>query len=334
MEHRYLGNSGLKVSAISYGNWVTHGQQIDDDAAVACVRQALDVGISTFDTADAYAATRAEEVLGDALAGVRRERIELCTKVFWPTGSRPNDRGLSRKHILESCHGSLRRLKTDHIDLYQAHRFDVETPLEETMVAFADLVRQGKVSYIGVSEWTAEQIRAGVELARDLRIQLVSNQPQYSMAWRVIEAEVEPACRELGVSQIVWSPLLQGVLTGKYLPGSEPPSGSRAAADDESSSTVKFFLGDELLEAVQQLLPVAREAGCTLAQFAVAWVLRNDNVASAIVGASRPEQLVDNMTAVELDLDPVLVARAEAILAPHVVDDATMTDRMAPKERP
>ena len=334
MEHRYLGNSGLKVSAISYGNWVTHGQQIDDSAAVACVHKALDLGISTFDTADAYAATRAESVLGDALSGLRRERVELCTKVFWPTGSRPNDRGLSRKHILESCHGSLRRLQTDHIDLYQAHRYDVETPLEETMVAFADLVRQGKVNYIGVSEWTADQIRAGVELARELKVQLVSNQPQYSMAWRVIEAEVEPACRELGVSQIAWSPLMQGVLTGKYQPGSAPPADSRAAADEASSATVKLFMRDELLQAVQELIPLAEQADCTLAQFAVAWVLRNDNVASAIVGASRPEQLEQNVVAIDLDLDDGLVTEAERILEPHSLFDPTMTARMAPHERP
>jgi aryl-alcohol dehydrogenase-like predicted oxidoreductase len=334
MQHRYLGNSGLKVSAISYGNWVTHGNQIDDGAATACVRAALDLGITTFDTADVYAETRAEEVLGRALEGVRRESVEIATKVYWPTGEGPNDRGLSRKHILESCDASLRRLRTDHVDLYQAHRFDTETPLEETMVAFADLVRQGKVHYIGVSEWTAEQLRAGKALADELRIPFVSNQPQYSMLWRVIEGEVVPASRELGISQIVWSPLLQGVLTGKYLPGSPPPSGSRADGDDEAAQMMALFLGDELLGSVQELRPLAEEAGCSMAQFALAWVLRNDNVASCIVGATRPEQLEDNVVAADLNLDDDLVARAEAALATHVLDDPDLTLQFAPAERP
>src|SRR3954449_13434377 len=229
MKHRHLGQSGLLVSEISYGNWITHGSQVEKDAAVACVRAALDEGITTFDTADVYAATRAEDVLGEALAGQRREGIEICTKVYWPTGPGPNDRGLSRKHITESIHGSLRRLRTDYVDLYQAHRYDASTPLEETMQAFGDIVRQGKALYIGVSEWTADQLRAGHALSKELGIQLVSSQPQYSMLWRVIEAEVVPASRDLGISQIVWSPVAQGVLTGKYLPGSPAPEGSRGA---------------------------------------------------------------------------------------------------------
>src|SRR3954465_4782145 len=225
MNHRRLGRSGLLVSEIAYGNWITHGSQVEKDAAVACVRAALDEGITTFDTADVYAGTKAEEVLGEALAGQRRQGLEICTKVYWPTGTGRNDRGLSRKHILESIHGSLRRLRTDYVDLYQAHRYDVETPLEETMTALADLVRQGKVLYIGVSEWTAEQIERGAALARQLRVPFVSNQPQYSMLWRVIEAEVVPMCEQLGIGQIVWSPIAQGVLTGKYLPGQPPPKG-------------------------------------------------------------------------------------------------------------
>jgi aryl-alcohol dehydrogenase-like predicted oxidoreductase len=333
MQHRYLGDSGLMVSAISYGNWITHGNQVDDTAATACVHAALDLGITTFDTADVYAETRAEEVLGRALEGVRRESVELCTKVYWPTGEGPNDRGLSRKHVMESAHASLRRLRTDHIDLYQAHRFDTETPLEETMTAFADLVRQGKVHYVGASEWTAEQLRAGKELARELRIPFVSNQPQYSMVWRVIEAEVIPASRELGISQIVWSPLLQGVLTGKYLPGTPPPAESRAAAEGEEG-TIAFLMNDDLLTAVQALRPIAEEAGCTLAQLALAWVLRNENVASCIVGATRPEQLADNVVAAELTLDEALVARAEEVLAPHVLADPSLTEAFAPAERP
>ena len=334
MEHRYLGDSGLLVSAISYGNWITHGSQVEDDRAITCVHAALDLGITTFDTADVYAETRAEEVLGRALQGVRREGIELFTKVYFPTGPGRNDRGLSRKHIMESCHASLRRLRTDHIDLYQAHRFDTETPLEETMTAFADLVRQGKVNYIGVSEWTAEQLRAGAALARELRVPFVSNQPQYSMLWRVIEAQVVPASRELGVSQIVWSPLLQGVLTGKYLPGQPPPQDSRAAHGDPKTNTMQLFMNDELLTAVQQIGEVAERAGCTTAQLAIAWVLRNDNVASCIVGATRPEQLEDNVGALDVDLSDELVAEAEALLAPHVLDDPSLTEAFAPKERP
>jgi aryl-alcohol dehydrogenase-like predicted oxidoreductase len=334
MEHRYLGDSGLLVSAISYGNWITHGSQVEDDRAITCVHAALDLGITTFDTADVYAETRAEEVLGRALQGVRREGIELFTKVYFPTGPGRNDRGLSRKHIMESCHASLRRLRTDHIDLYQAHRFDTETPIEETMTAFADLVRQGKVNYIGVSEWTAEQLRAGAALARELRIPFVSNQPQYSMLWRVIEAQVVPTSRELGVSQIVWSPLLQGVLTGKYLPGQPPPEDSRAAHGDPKTNTMQLFMSDELLTAVQQLGEVAERAGCTTAQLAIAWVLRNDNVASCIVGATRPEQLEDNVGALDVELSDELVAEAEALLAPHVLDDPSLTEAFAPKERP
>src|SRR6476469_5473818 len=222
MAFRYLGRSGLKISEITYGNWLTHGSQVENEAALACVRAALDVGITTFDTADVYANTKAETVLGEALAGERRESLEIMTKVYFPTGPRGhNDTGLSRKHITESIDASLGRLKTDHVDLYQAHRYDHETPLEETMQAFADVVRQGKALYIGVSEWRAEEIRAAHELARELRIPLVSNQPQYSMLWRVIEAEVVPTSEELGIGQIVRSPIAQGVLTGKYLPGEQ-----------------------------------------------------------------------------------------------------------------
>ena len=213
MEHRYLGNSGLKISEIAYGNWLTHGSQVEADAASACVRAALDHGISTFDTADVYANTKAESVLGEALKGERRESLEIFTKVYWPTGpGGKNDCGLSRKHIMESINGSLERLQTDYVDLYQAHRYDVETPLEETMVAFADVVRQGKALYIGVSEWPADKIREAAALAKELRIPFVSNQPQYSMLWRVIEAEVVPECEQDGIGQVVWSPMALAVL--------------------------------------------------------------------------------------------------------------------------
>ena len=265
MHFRHLGGSGLKISEISYGNWLTHGSQVEEDAALACVRAALDEGITTFDTADVYAGTRAEAVLGRALEGQRREGLEIFTKVYWPTGKGPNDRGLSRKHILESIHGSLKRLKTDYVDLYQAHRYDYETPLEETMQAFADVVRQGKALYIGVSEWKAEEIRAGVKLARQLGIQLVSSQPQYSMLWRIIEAQVVPTSQELGVGQIVWSPIAQGVLTGKYRPGEKPPPGSRATDEKGGADQVQRFLRDDVLTRVQQLKPVADGVGLSLA---------------------------------------------------------------------
>ena len=333
MEHRYLGNSGLKVSEISYGNWITHGGQVEDEAAHACVAAALDAGITTFDTADVYAGTRAEAVLGAALQGQRREGIEIFTKVYWPTGPGPNDRGLSRKHIMESIAGSLRRLGTDYVDLYQAHRYDHETPLEETMQAFADVIRQGKALYIGVSEWTADQLRAGHGLAAELGIQLISNQPQYSALWRVIEAEVVPTCEELGISQIVWSPIAQGVLTGKYVPGQPPPEASRAT-DEQGQVMVKRFLRDEVLERVQQLRPIADEAGLTMAQLAVAWVLQNPNVASAIVGATRPEQVTDNVGASGVRLDPEVLARIDAALGDVVERDPERTAQMTPQKRP
>src|SRR6478609_4652657 len=322
MEFRYLGTSGLKVSEITYGNWLTHGSQVENDTATKCVRAALDAGITTFDTADAYANTAAETVLGDALAGERRASLEIFTKVYWPTGPKgPNDSGLSRKHILESIDGSLQRLQTDYVDLYQAHRYDSETPLEETMQAFADVVRQGKALYIGVSEWSADQLRAGHALAKDLGIQLISNQPQYSMLWRVIEKKVVPASAELGISQIVWSPVAQGVLTGKYLPGEQPPADSRAADEKGGANMIKGFLRDDVLESVQRLRPIADELGITMAQLAVAWVLQNPNVAGAIVGASRPEQVASNAGAAGIRLDGDVLARIE-----EAVGDIAETD--------
>jgi aryl-alcohol dehydrogenase-like predicted oxidoreductase len=312
MKFRYLGNSGFKISEITYGNWLTHGSQIENDAASACVHAALDAGISTFDTADVYANTVAETVLGEALKGQRRESIEIFTKVFGPTGPKGhNDVGLSRKHILESINGSLTRLQTDYVDLYQAHRYDYETPLEETMQAFADVVRQGKVLYIGVSEWTAEQLRDGAALAKELGVQLISNQPQYSALWRVIEEEVVPTSKELGISQIVWSPIAQGVLTGKYKPGAPLPEGSRATDEKGGADMVKRFLNDDTLERVQRLSPVADELGLSLAQLAVAWVLQNENVASAIIGASRPEQIADTVAASGVRLEPEIMKKID-----------------------
>jgi len=325
MEYRHLGRSGLKISEIAYGNWITHGSQVEEEAARACVAAALDEGITTFDTADVYAGTRAEEVLGRALHGQRRESLEIFTKLYWPVGSGPNDRGLSRKHIVESIHGSLRRLRTDYVDLYQAHRYDHETPLEETLRAFDDLVRQGKVLYVGVSEWRAEQIADALRIAGEMGFdRIVSNQPQYSMLWRVIEAEVIPLCEKEGIGQVVFSPIAQGILTGKYLPGAAPPAGSRAT-DPSGSRFISGYLTDDLLARVQQLKPIAEQAGLTLAQLAVAWVLQNPNVAAAIVGATRPEQVRENVRASGVRLDPELMARIDAVLGPVVVTDPAET---------
>src|SRR5680860_120093 len=262
MDYRYLGNSGLKISEITYGNWLTHGSQVENDVATQCVRAALDEGVSTFDTADVYANTKAETVLGDALKGERRESLEIFTKVYWPTGpGGKNDTGLSRKHVMESIDGSLTRLQTDYVDLYQAHRYDTETPLEETMQAFADIVHAGKAHYIGVSEWTADEIRAAHALARELHIPFVSSQPRYSMPWRAIETEVAPTCDELGIGQIVWSPVAQGVLSGKYQPGQAPPAGSRATDQKGGARDIQQFLRDDVLERVAQLEPIAAQTG-------------------------------------------------------------------------
>ncbi|MBM0229779.1 MULTISPECIES: aldo/keto reductase family protein [Micromonospora] len=332
MEFRHLGRSGLMVSEISYGNWITHGSQVEEDAATACVRAALDTGITTFDTADVYAGTKAETVLGRALKGERREGLEIFTKVFWPTGPGRNDRGLSRKHIMESIDGSLRRLQTDYVDLYQAHRYDYSTPLEETMEAFADVVHSGKAHYIGVSEWKASQLREAHQLARELRIPLVSNQPQYSMLWRVIETEVIPTSEELGVGQIVWSPMAQGVLSGKYLPGQPPPAGSRATDEKSGAGFIAKFMTDEVLTRVQRLKPLAEQAGLTMPQLAIAWVLQNPNVSSAIVGASRPEQVHDNVKAAGVKLDADLLKAIDEIVEPITERDAAKTE--SPAQRP
>ena len=248
MEYRRLGSTGMYVSEISYGNWITHGSQVETESAIKCVREALNQGITTFDTADVYANTKAEVVLAKALKGVRRESYELFTKVYWPTGPGKNDRGLSRKHIMESCHASLKRLNTDHIDLYQLHRFDFETPLEESLGALDDLVRQGKVMYVGFSEWTAEQIARGLKI-QDQRgyNRFVSSQPQYSALWRVIEAEVVPLSEREGIGQIVWSPMAQGVLTGKYLPGKKAPAGSRATDKKSGAAMISRWMKDDVL---------------------------------------------------------------------------------------
>jgi aryl-alcohol dehydrogenase-like predicted oxidoreductase len=331
MEYRHLGRSGMLVSALSYGNWITHGSQIAEDAAKACVKASLDAGITTFDTADVYAIGAAETVLGKALQGVRRDSIEIFTKVYWPTGPNPNNRGLSRKHIMESLHGSLERLQTDHVDLLQAHRYDYATPLEETLRAFDDLVRQGKVHYVGVSEWTAEQIGDALQMADEMGFdRIISNQPQYSLLWRVIEAEVVPLSQEQGVSQIVWSPLAQGVLTGKYLPGAAPLENSRATGLE--GEEMSWLLRDEVLTPVQEYAALCRQAGYSPAAVALAWVLQNENVSSAIVGASRPEQIAENVKALEIELEPDFVDAIEKALEPTTLFDPAFT--ISPAERP
>jgi aryl-alcohol dehydrogenase-like predicted oxidoreductase len=332
MEFRHLGRSGLKISEIAYGNWLTHGSQVAEDAARACVAAALDEGVTTFDTADVYAGTKAEEVLGRALRGVRRESVEIFTKVYWPTGPGANDRGLSRKHVMESAHASLKRLQTDYVDLYQAHRYDHKTPLEETMRAFDDLVRQGKALYIGVSEWRAEEIATALRIAAEMGLdRIISNQPQYNMIWRVIESEMVPLCEQEGIGQIVWSPIAQGALSGKYLPGAAPPPGSRAT-DGRGSFFITEYLTDDILRRVQELRPVADEAGLTLSQLAVAWTLQNPNVSAAIVGAARPEQVRENVKAAGVRLDQGLLARIDDIIGPAIVRDPAQT--VSPEARP
>jgi aryl-alcohol dehydrogenase-like predicted oxidoreductase len=333
MEYRHLGKSGLKISEIAYGNWVTHGSQIEEDAARACVLAALDEGISTFDTADAYAGGRAEEVLGRALKGVRRESVEIFTKVYWPVGDGANNSGLSRKHICESLHNSLRRLGTDYVDLYQAHRYDYETPLEETLRAFDDLVRAGKALYIGVSEWRAEQIAAALRLADEMGLdRIVSNQPQYNMLWRVIEPEVLPLCEREGIGQVVFSPIAQGVLTGKYQPGAEPPAGSRATDEKSGAAFISRWMNDEVLTAVAGLPALAADAGLSPAQLAVAWILQNQGVSAAIVGATRPEQVKDNAGAAGIRLEPGLLRKIDDLLAAVITRDPSRTE--SPRKRP
>ncbi|MEU5566393.1 aldo/keto reductase family protein [Micromonospora musae] len=330
MEHRRLGRSGLYVSEITYGNWLTHGELVDREAAAACVGAALDAGITTFDTADVYAQGAAERVLGEALRAVRRESVEIATKVCLPVGDGANDRGLSRKHVMESCHASLRRLDTDYVDVYQAHRFDEATPLDETLVAFDDLVRQGKVRYLGVSEWTAAQIGSALALADQLglRGRIVSNQPQYNMLWRVIEPEVLPLCRREGIGQFVFQPLAQGVLTAKYRPGEQAPAGSRAASGGRAPRFIRRVLGDSLLARVQRLRPVAEEVGTSMAQLAIAWTLQQEGVSSAIIGASRPEQVTENAGAAGLRLDASVLARIDEVLGDLIDLDPSKTAQM------
>ena len=315
MRYRQLGRWGVKVSTVGLGSWLTYGGSVPDDVALDCIARAYDAGITFFDTADVYQQGRAEELMGRALAGYRRESYVLATKLFWPVGDGPNDRGLSRKHVFEALHASLVRLGVEYVDLYQCHRFDEGTPLEETCRAMDDLVRHGKVLYWGVSEWSADQIARAVELCRAAGWAApVSNQPQYSALWRRIERRVLPVCADLGVGNVVWSPLAGGVLTGKYPAARDVPAESRAGGSD--AGMVAGWLRDDVLDAVQKLRPVADEAGCTMAQLAVAWCLRQPMVSSVIVGASRPEHVDDNAAAADLDLDDDVFAAMDAILEP------------------
>ncbi|RYL93694.1 aldo/keto reductase family protein [Sporolactobacillus sp. Y61] len=312
MNYRHLGRSGLKVSAVSLGSWLTYGGYVENRAAVDTMHRAYDLGINFFDTANVYMRGEAEKVVGKVIKSFPRESIVLSTKVFFPMGDGPNDRGLSRKHIMEQAHASLKRLDVDYIDLYYCHRFDPETPIEETLRAFDDLIHQGKVNYIGVSEWTAEQIAEAAHLADDkLLNHFVVNQSQYSMLHRDIEKEVIPASKAHGVSQVCWSPLAQGVLTGKYTSVNHIPAGSRASAH---KGNINRFLTEANLKKVAELKKIAAELGITMAQLALAWILRQDNVASVVVGASRPEQIEDNAAAADLTLEPDVLKKIEGIL--------------------
>lgn len=308
MNYRHLGASGLRVSEISLGSWLTYGGSVEDQAAVDCIHRAFELGVNFFDTANVYRRGQAEEVVGRALEGIDRDDYVLATKVYFSMGEGPNDRGLSRKHIVEQCERSLKRLRVDYVDLYQCHRPDPDTPLEETLRALDDLVSSGKVLYVGVSEWPAELLDEARSVQRQLRLDpIVSNQPQYSMLYRRIEEDVIPVSRGLGIGQIVWSPIAQGVLTGKYRPGDQPPQGSRATTDD--AGFMAALMQDEVLKAVQRLRPIAEQLGISMAQLAIAWVLREENVSSAIVGASRPEQVEENVAASGIELgDDVLEA--------------------------
>jgi aryl-alcohol dehydrogenase-like predicted oxidoreductase len=314
MLYRRLGASDLQVSEISLGSWLTYGVGVDRERARACVDRAFDVGINFIDTANVYGRGAAEEFLGEALAGRARESYVLATKLYYPMTE--TDFGLSRAQVEKQIDESLRRLRTDYVDLYQCHRYDQGTPLEETMEALSAAVRAGKARYLGFSEWSAEQIQAALDLPGVERF--VSSQPQYSLLWREPEREVIPLCAANGISQIVWSPLAQGVLTGKYRPGEAAPAGSRAASEEMGWAMYDFFR-DDVLEAVQLLRPIADGLGLSLAQLALAWVLREPNVASAIIGASRPEQVEQNAAAAGIELDEATLAEIDSALTGAVV---------------
>jgi aryl-alcohol dehydrogenase-like predicted oxidoreductase len=308
----------VRVSTIALGSWLTYGGSVAEEAAIQCIHSAYNLGINFFDTANVYHQGAAEKVVGRALKDYSRASYVLATKVYFPMGNRPNDRGLSRKHIMEQCHASLRRLGTDYIDLYQCHRYDPEVPLEEVLRALDDLVTQGKVLYVGVSEWSATQLADAVYTARELNLdRIVSNQPIYNMLQRYIEPEILPLCEREGIGQVVFSPLAQGVLTGKYQPGQQPQQGTRAA-DPESNTFMHDLMNEKTLTAVQQLRAVAEQNGCTLAQLALAWVLRKPIISAAIIGASRPHQVEENAKASEMTLSDDVLQRIDEILGEEV----------------
>ena len=318
MQYRHLGRAGVRVSTIALCSWLTYGGPVAEEMAIACIHTAYDLGINLFDTANVYHQGAAEQVVGRALKGFSRESYVLATKVYFPMGTGPTDRGLSRKHVLEQCHASLRRLGTDYIDLYQCHRYDSEVPLEETLRALDDLVTQGKVLYVGVSQWSATQLADAVYTARELNLdRIVSNQPIYNMLQRYIEPEILPLCEREGIGQIVFSPLAQGVLTGKYQPGQQPQQGTRAA-DPESNTFMQDLLNEKTLTAVQELRTLAQQNGCTLAQLALAWVLRKPIISAAIIGASRPQQVEENAKASEMTLSDDLLERIDQVLGEEV----------------
>jgi len=309
----------VKVSEISLGSWLTYGGSVGEEQATACIHKAYEIGINFFDTANVYMRGAAEEIVGRALRGFDRDSYFLATKVFFPMGEGPNDRGLSRKHVTEQCHASLKRLGVDYVDLYQCHRYDESTPLEETLRTLDDLVRQGKVLYVGVSEWTADQISDALRIAKEMNLdRIVSNQPRYNMVQRQIEAEVVPLSEREGVGQVVFSPLAQGILTGKYRPGEAPEQGTRAA-DPESSRFMRQLMNEEVLSAVEGLRSVASDAGLSMGQLALAWVLRQENVSSAIIGASRPEQVEDNANASGAKLTPDVISEIDRVLSGVIV---------------
>ena len=319
MRYRQLGSSDLEVSEIALGSWLTYGGGVDDAAARACVDKAFEVGINLFDTSNVYGRGAAETLLGDLLENRPRDSYVLATKLFFPMDDSGENQGLSRQQVFKQIDDSLRRLRTDHVDLYQCHRYDRQTPLEETMEALTEVVRQGKARYLGFSEWTPEQIRAALHLSPPDE-KFVSSQPQYSILWRVPEHEVFPLCAANGISQIVWSPLAQGVLTGKYKPGEPPPPGTRMGSE-QMGWAMDRFRSDQVLEAVQRLRPIADGLGITMAQLAIAWVLREPNVAAAIIGASRPEQVEDNAAASGIELDESTLAAIDEAVADVVVSD-------------
>lgn len=315
MNYRRLGDAGVRLSEIGLGGWLTFGNAVDLQQTMAVMNQAFEVGINFFDTADVYARGNAEEAWGEALKGRQRSSYVLATKVFFPTGEGPNDRGLSRKHIFESCHASLRRLRTDYLDLYQCHRFDDQTWLEETVRAMDDLIHQGKALYWGFSEWPADQIEKCLQICGKGYYAPKGSQPQYSLIHRNIEKDVMPLCHRAGIGQVVWSPLAQGILTGKYKPGQPPPPDSRAQDQRQNQFITRLVQDSQLLQRVQRLVPIAREKNCSLAQLCLVWVLRRPEVTSCIVGATKPNQVEENARASAITLDAEMARRMEEVFS-------------------